>query len=92
MADSNYGQVRRGDSVEGVLEAKDEIATRGLEVAVGINATPSFNPADPFWPTLTKRGGAAFVTAVDYIGLDFFPDVFRRLPTPDFRSAVGSPD
>ncbi len=74
--------------VEGVLAARDEIGARGLNLAVGINATPSFRPADPFWPTLVARGGAPFVAALDYVGLDFFPDVFRPLPTPDFRSAV----
>lgn len=74
--------------VEGVLAARSEIATRGLRLAVGVNATPSFHPADRFWPTLVERGGPAFVAALDYVGLDFFPDVFRPLPTPDFRSAV----
>jgi hypothetical protein len=72
----------------GVLAAKDEITARGLKIAVGVNATPSFNPADTFWPTLVQTGGPAFVAALDYVGLDFFPDVFRPLPTPDFRSAV----
>ncbi len=74
--------------VEGVLAAKDESMARGLRVAVGINAAPSFDPADRFWATLIQRGGPEFVTALDYVGLDFFPDVFRPLPTPDFHSAV----
>jgi hypothetical protein len=74
--------------VEGVLAARKEIEARGLRVAVGINATPSFNLADRYWPALTDRGGAPFLAALDYVGLDFFPDVFRPLPTPDFRSAV----
>src|SRR5205814_9844257 len=59
-----------------------------LKIAVGVNATPSFNPADRFWPKLAKRGGQPFVGALDYVGLDFFPDVFRPLPTPDFPGAV----
>jgi hypothetical protein len=74
--------------VEGVLAARQEIDARGLKVALGINATPSFNPADRYWPALMDRGGSAFLEALDYVGLDFFPDVFRPLPTPDFRTAV----
>jgi hypothetical protein len=74
--------------VEGVRAADEERGARGLAFAVGINATPSFNPADRYWPSLVDRGGPAFVSALDYVGLDFFPDVFRPLPTPDFRSAV----
>jgi hypothetical protein len=74
--------------VEGVLAAKEETAARGLSIAVGVNATPSFIPSDPHWPTLMQRGGPAFLAALDYVGLDFFPDVFRPLPTPDFRTAV----
>jgi hypothetical protein len=74
--------------VEGVLAARDEIAARGLRLAVGVNAAPSFNPEDRFWPTLVERGGPDFVAALDYVGLDFFPDVFRPLPTPDFPGAV----
>lgn len=74
--------------VAGVLAARQEVQARGLHVAVGVNATPSFNPADRYWPTLMDRGGPAFLEALDYVGLDFFPDVFRPLPTPDFRTAV----
>ncbi len=55
---------------------------------MGVNATPSFNPADRHWQRLVDRGGPAWVAALDYVGLDFFPDVFRPLPTPDFRTAV----
>jgi len=74
--------------VEGVLAAREEIEARELDIAVGTNATPSFNPADRYWPALMNRGGSAFLSALDYVGLDFFPDVFRSLPTPDFRTAV----
>jgi hypothetical protein len=74
--------------VEGVRAARQERQDRGLAFAIGINATPSFNPADRYWPSLVERGGSAFVSALDYVGLDFFPDVFRPLPTTDFRAAV----
>ena len=66
--------------VEGVLAAKDEVLRLGLPVLIGFNATPS-RPGDDFWSSLGALGGKALADAVDYVGLDFFPDVFRPLPT-----------
>ncbi len=72
--------------VRGVMAAKDEIQRSSLDIQVGFNATLNFDPADDFWPSLATLGGQTFLDALDYIGLDFFPDVFRPL-APD-----GSPD
>lgn len=74
--------------IEGVLAAKDEVHRSGLEIAVGFNATPSFNPNDKFWPDLAARSNAAFLEALDYVGLDFFPDVFRPVAFEDLQKAV----
>ena len=68
--------------VAGVLAARDQAQELGIALQVGINATLSFDPAQTFWHRLGDLGGKAFVTALDYVGLDFFPDVFRPLP-PD---------
>jgi hypothetical protein len=74
--------------VEGVLAAKDEARRRGLPIDVGFCATPSFNPSDDFWPDLAARGGPTFADAFDYVGLDFYPDVFRPIPAGQLQTAV----
>jgi hypothetical protein len=71
-----------------VLAARDEVDRLGLPVRVGFNACPSFNQADPFWTGLAALGGRAFAEAVDYVGFDFFPDVFRPIPFEGLKAAV----
>jgi len=63
--------------VQGVVAAKEAADACGYDIAVGFNATPSFNPTDPFWPRLAEHVTPTFLDALDYVGLDFFPDVFR---------------
>ncbi len=65
--------------VRGVITAKEEIQRSGLDIQVGFNAAPSFDPTDDFWPTIAALGGQSFLDALDYVGFDFFPDVFRPL-------------
>jgi hypothetical protein len=74
--------------VQGVLAAREEAERLGLELDVGFNATPSFRPDDQFWPGMAALCGPAFLDALDYVGLDFFPDVFRPVPHQALRSAV----
>lgn len=74
--------------IEGVFAARDETRRRGLNIAIGINATVSFRPDDDFWPTLAALGGPELARSLDYVGLDFFPDVFRRVPPDQLRAAV----
>ncbi len=66
--------------VQGVIAAKEEIQRAGLDIQVGFNAAPGFDPADDFWPAIAALGGPSFLDALDYVGFDFFPDVFRPLP------------
>jgi hypothetical protein len=66
--------------IAGVITAKDEIKKKGLTIKTGFNATPSFDPDDTFWNKLGQLNQPAFIDALDYVGLDFFPDVFRPLP------------
>ncbi|QEH31994.1 hypothetical protein OJF2_04630 [Aquisphaera giovannonii] len=75
--------------VAGVLAAREEADRLGLDVRIGFNACPSFDPADPFWPAMGRLGGAAFRDALGYVGLDFFPDVFRPIPFESLGPAVG---
>jgi hypothetical protein len=61
------------------VAAREEAYRLGLDVPIGFNATPSFDPADDFWPDLGRLGGAALAGAVGYVGVDFFPDVFAPI-------------
>jgi hypothetical protein len=87
--DGGFPQVRRA-IVEGVLAARDEVDRLGLDVLVGCNSTPVFDPGQDFWTGLGRLGGAEFTGALGYVGLDFFPDVFRPVPVEAFAGAVGA--
>jgi hypothetical protein len=63
--------------LDGALIAKDEILKLKYQIKIGFNAVPSFNPADNFWNIIGGDNYILFRQAVDYVGLDFFPDVFR---------------
>ena len=42
-----------------------------------VAVSPEPNPAGSvFWPAVTRLGGPEFAAAVDYAGLDMYPDVF----------------
>ncbi|MFF5232621.1 hypothetical protein [Dactylosporangium sp. NPDC000521] len=87
--DGGSAHVRRA-IVEGVLAARDEVDRLGLDVLVGCNSTPVFDPAQEFWTGLGRLGGGEFRDALGYVGLDFFPDVFRPVPADAFAGAVMS--
>lgn len=82
LMDGDFPQAREA-LVQGVIAAKAEAQHSGHErLKIGFNATPSFDPNDDFWTGIGALGGAPFIAAVDYVGLDFFPGVFRPL-APD---------
>ncbi|MFI9363511.1 hypothetical protein ACIG5E_21010 [Kitasatospora sp. NPDC053057] len=88
VLDGSIPNVRRA-LVEGVIAAKEEALACGYDgLAVGFNAVPSFDPADTFWPELGKLADERFHGALDYVGLDFFPDVFRPVPGGRLAEAV----
>lgn len=66
----------------GVVAAKKEIERLQLKIKVGFNTVPSFNPTDNFWNVIGSDKFKSLREAVDYVGLDFFPDVFRPV-APD---------
>ena len=79
--------------VEGVIAAKETLRSLGApHVKVGFNATPTFGPGESFWPNIKALTTPDFFSALDYIGLDFFPDVFRPVSAPgtpgDLTSSV----
>ncbi|MFE3503375.1 hypothetical protein ACFXPX_25320 [Kitasatospora sp. NPDC059146] len=88
VLDGSTPNVRRA-LVEGVVAAKEEALACGYDhLAVGFNAVPSFDPADTFWPELGRLADERFHRALDYVGLDFFPDVFRPVPEGRLADAV----
>ncbi|MFE2164646.1 hypothetical protein ACFXB3_06185 [Streptomyces sp. NPDC059447] len=74
--------------VQGVIAAKQEARSLGRRVAVGFNAVPTFDPSDTFWSDLGALSDACFLQSLDYVGLDFFPDVFRPVPADQLAGAV----
>jgi hypothetical protein len=77
VIDGPYPNVPRA-LVEGVVAAKETLRTFGAgNVEVGFNATPTFGPAAEFWSSLKALASEEFYDGLDYVGLDFFPDVFR---------------
>jgi hypothetical protein len=85
--DGGFPAVRQA-LVEGVIAAKREALALGLDVLVGCNATPIFDPAQEFWTDLGRRGGQEFRDALDYVGLDLFPDVFQPIPSERLADTV----
>ena len=77
VIDGPYPNVRLA-LTEGVIAAKQTLRELGqTHVKVGFNATPTFGPSSEFWADLKSLAKTAFVESLDYVGLDFFPDVFR---------------
>lgn len=74
-SDGSYEGARQA-LVDGVIAAKDEARRNGLDhLEVGFNWAYRTDPAqeESFWRALKDRGGAEFVRAVDWIGLDAYP-------------------
>jgi hypothetical protein len=74
--------------IEGVVAAKQEAIARQLPINVGVAFTPSFSPADTFFGDVARLSTPEFLAALDYVGLDFFPDVFRPVPFDEIAKSV----
>ena len=85
--DGHYKNSRKA-LVEGVIAAKRMIQELGLDIVVGFNATPDFNPDKLFWKEIGGLASAEFYQALDYVGLDFFPDVFKRIESPGVEESL----
>lgn len=68
----------------GVIEAaaakRDHGATAGIGFAVSFDPQPA---ASPLWPQVRRLGGGEFSAALDYAGLDMYPDVFGPPMPPE---------
>jgi hypothetical protein len=59
----------------GVPAARQKLRQMGLDAAVGFNAVPCSDPNDGFWRSIAKKITTDFVHSLDYVGLNFYPDV-----------------
>lgn len=70
----------------GLAAAFDERRALGEpDVLIGFNAAV---PDQTFWENVAAAVDPATIARVDFVGLDFFPDVFRPIPAESLRPAV----
>jgi len=67
------------DILTGVSIARQRIKQRALSASVGFNVVPSSDPNDGFWREMGQRIDNSFVNSLDYVGLNFYPDVAEPL-------------
>ena len=84
--DGSSPNVRR-PMIEGVIVAKQEAVARDLPVNVGVAFPPRSTRPTTSGP-MSARVRPEFLAALDYVGLDFFPDVFRSVPLEDIEKAA----
>lgn len=70
----------------GITAALAERERLGVDVEIGVNAAGMADPA--FWRRMADTVGRDLLATLDYIGLDAFPDVFRRVPHDQLAAAV----
>jgi hypothetical protein len=67
--------------VEGVIAAKKETRDCNLSIKIGFGSVPDSPGAVPqFWENLAKAGGDIFIDSVDFVGHNFYVDVFDEQP------------
>ena len=82
VLDGHY-QASRAALVAGIVAAHQVLKKMNLPIPVGFNATPDFNPNRQFWKEIGSLANQSFYEALGFVGLDFFPDVFRPIPGAD---------
>jgi len=86
LLDGAYPRVTEA-LIAGARTARDKARRSGHPaIRVGCNTSPLLGPDSGFLARLTQAGGDQFIADLDYVGLDFFPDVFR--PIAPARLAV----
>ncbi|GII54348.1 hypothetical protein Pth03_27370 [Planotetraspora thailandica] len=69
--------------MQGVLAGAAAKREVGAAVAIGFAVVPDIDPAaSGFWAEIRDSGGAEFAAAVDYAGIDIYPDVFGPRLSP----------
>jgi hypothetical protein len=77
-----------GAVINGIIAAKEEILSLKLQIQTGFNGVPTFDPGNSFWREIQRLAPPEFYQSLDYVGLDFFPDVFREVPAGELKDAV----
>jgi hypothetical protein len=86
--DGDYPRITEA-LIAGVRAAKDKARRSGRrDLKIGCNSAPLLGPDRGFFADLTRAGGERFIGDLDYIGLDFFPDVFRPIPPARLAAVV----
>jgi hypothetical protein len=76
--------------VHGVITAKQEVGAAGLAVPIGFGSVPD-SPAAlaGFWSDLARAADGSFRDAVDFVGHNFYVDVFEEpLPRDQIARSV----
>ncbi|MEW1910607.1 hypothetical protein AB0442_19515 [Kitasatospora sp. NPDC085895] len=90
LLDGDHPAVREA-IVHGVRAARDQARELGHHhLRIGFNTTPLFGPATSFVAGLAELGGPDFRAELDYVGLDFFPDVFRPVAPAELADTVAA--
>jgi hypothetical protein len=80
------GDGRFGHAVDnilaGVKAARQALKRRALSANLGFNVVPCSDPNDVFWRELAQRMDQSFINSLDYVGLNFYPDVAVPLVGP----------
>ena len=67
--------------VEGVVTAKQEAKKLNLPLKIGFGSVPESQASVPqFWENLAIRGDQLFIDSVDFVGHNFYVDVFDEQP------------
>lgn len=65
--------------IEGVIAAKQEVRSCGLQVKIGFGSVPESPASVPgFWEGLAEHGDQTFINSLDFVGHNFYVDVFEE--------------
>ena len=62
--------------VHGLIAAAQAKRRSAASAAIGFAVSPEVDPSEGFWPAVAELAGGRLPGAVDYAGLDMYPDVF----------------